>query len=387
MVPPSAECRHCPRCKAGAKRPTPTGGTGALHETWCLSPGRAASTPTVTPRLSGPNEKQRCRPGSGRFHQASFGVNPCPPRLTPSARHSGCTEMGRRTKTGDGFGSRAHPIDSVRENRHGSSDREVRAWFGQSGPTRARLRSGGLSVAIRRIVVLVNAADTASAILAWASRLAHQLDATLQLADPAREPLAPAELFVVSDESADSGAHARGFWWALSSRGQATLVVRERHDWTREPIRRILLATDSATDFAGTARSAVQIARAFDAEISVFHAWDVTGRAIPLGPPIPSLGENRVREHALGLVSSARANLLELAPDLTVRMNVQRGPAPERIADEAKRIRADLVAIGRGRKGRALSRVAADTLRQVHCSVLVGGANRDLSIRISGAEL
>lgn len=235
---------------------------------------------------------------------------------------------------------------------------------------------------IRHIVAVVDHSEPSRAAFTRADCLAKQCGATLDCVDSldgiARR-LGPAELVVIGNPN-DRARETRPLDMAQMLRALTcpTLVVREDEIRAAVPMRRVLFAADaSAASTQAGALPVIHIARAFGAEIFVFHAWEAPGEVLPHGPPIPSQGERIVRERALRRVAQLRAALQEAASDLTIHMNVQRGAAPERIAAEVKRVDADLVALGRGgtsaSEPASLGGVAEDTLRRVSCSVLIAG--------------
>ncbi len=181
------------------------------------------------------------------------------------------------------------------------------------------------------------------------------------------------------------GSHGDGRWtrFGLGSVAAGSvralpcpvLVVKEKERAAAEPIRRILVATDASRHAAAASELAVAWARVLNAELALFDAWDVPATESPYSIPVPQPVERTFRERALRVVEQARASILEAEPEMVVRMNVQRGLAPERISQEAQRVRADLIVMGsRGHTTLdyvSLGSVAERTLRMAHCSVLV----------------
>jgi len=234
-------------------------------------------------------------------------------------------------------------------------------------------------VTIRHIVALVDPSEPSGPAVQCAAWLAKQCGATLDTVEPAgaidRE-LRAAELIVVENpvkRRPQMRSRDRDLLYTLSALAHPTLVVPERPRQPVVPIQRILLATDAAAlASSGALPASLRLARALDAEMFVFHAWEI--RAQGMAPSIGSQRERTVREGALRLVTDLKAALQKLAPDLTIHMNIQRGPPTERIAHEANRIGADVVALGRGeRSAPTLGSVARSTLSRVSCSVLVEG--------------
>lgn len=242
-------------------------------------------------------------------------------------------------------------------------------------------------MAIRHIVALLHPAEASPAVLARATCLAQYCGAKVDYVEASAEvltgSLGDAQLVVLGHpQTAGGESHERHgeLWHVLGALGRPTWVVREKAQRAAAPIRKMLFAPDPARDPAPTDSEPlwIDIARAFGSEVFVFHAWQAPDDALAHGPPIPSRGEQHARAKALRFVAEVSAALRHAAPDLKIRMNVQRGSAAERIADEVRRVGADLVALRGGRMGLgapALGGVAERALQQISCSTLIDVSN------------
>ena len=242
-------------------------------------------------------------------------------------------------------------------------------------------------MAIRHIIALLDPAEAAAAVLARATCLARYCGARVDYAEASADvltgSLGGAQLVVLGHPQVAGGESSDGdgeLWHVIGALGRPTWVVGEKAQRAATPIRKVLFATDPACDPIpnGSLPLWLEIARAFDAEVFVFHAWQAPGDALPHGPPIPSRGEQQARAKALRRVAEVSAALRNAAPDLRIRMNVQRGSASERIADEVRRVGADVITLRRGRTrlgAPQLGHVTQGTLRRVSCSMLIDVPN------------
>ena len=186
---------------------------------------------------------------------------------------------------------------------------------------------------------------------------------------PAAEDELGADLIVV-------GSHGRtGFRRLLSGsvserivRRSSKTVLVARNENINLPYRRVLVATDFSPAADAALETALQFA-AKDAEITLFHSWELPSAASGTNPLLGKLAQT--------IEAQSKKNLDEIVRrfegDFVLRQDITYGhPAPllrERAAES------DLIALGsHGRKGVSrfvLGSVAELTVRHAPCSVLV----------------
>jgi nucleotide-binding universal stress UspA family protein len=146
-------------------------------------------------------------------------------------------------------------------------------------------------------------------------------------------------------------------------------------------IKRIFHASDFSRASRPAFRLAQQLAKAFRAELIVFHAYQVVAPLAGEGPLPPRL----FQEMAVSAREGARRRLDRLVrPARRGRMEVStllvEGPAAPSIVRAAKRKRAGLIVLGtHGRTGvrrMLLGSVAERVVRTAACPVLTVGSRR-----------
>ena len=138
-------------------------------------------------------------------------------------------------------------------------------------------------------------------------------------------------------------------------------------------LRNILLATDFSASSENAQAAAFTIAETFGAKLHVFHALEVP---LPIFEPfavaVPEvfIGEVRkIAEEKLGSIVDAAASR-----GISASSELGAAPAPAEIAEEARRLNADLVLVGTeghtGIQHIVLGSVAEGTVKRAPCSVL-----------------
>ena len=141
-------------------------------------------------------------------------------------------------------------------------------------------------------------------------------------------------------------------------------------------IKTILVATDFSNDADAAVEAAIDLAKAFDSKLELFHAYHVE---IP--PIYAGFGGDFTRpEDILGPIrEGAEATMNQLveevaAKGVTVHGRISMDHASRAILDEAERVLADLIVIGtRGLTGLehfVLGSTAERVLRLANCPVL-----------------
>ncbi len=135
---------------------------------------------------------------------------------------------------------------------------------------------------------------------------------------------------------------------------------------------RILVAVDLGETTEATCATAAELARSHDAEVIVFHVYDVAGFE-ELQREAPSLYLDQVLENLRMQIRSRLAQLQEI-PRFRVEV-VPDGPVAQAIVDAAERFGADLIVMGtHGRSGLQrvfLGSVAEGVLRRSPVPVVV----------------
>ena len=141
-------------------------------------------------------------------------------------------------------------------------------------------------------------------------------------------------------------------------------------------IKTILVATDFSSDAEAAVETAIELAKAFDAKLELFHAYHVE---IP--PIYAGFGGDFTRpEDILGPIrEGAEATMNRLVEDVAakgvpVQGRIAMDHASRAILEEAERVLADLIVIGtRGLTGLehfVLGSTAERVLRLAHCPVM-----------------
>ena len=141
-------------------------------------------------------------------------------------------------------------------------------------------------------------------------------------------------------------------------------------------IKTILVATDFSSDAEAAVETAIELAKAFDAKLELFHAYHVE---IP--PIYAGFGGDFTRpEDILGPIrEGAEATMDRLVEDVaakgvSVQGRIAMDHASRAILEEAERVLADLIVIGtRGLTGLehfVLGSTAERVLRLAHCPVM-----------------
>lgn len=158
------------------------------------------------------------------------------------------------------------------------------------------------------------------------------------------------------------------------------LVVRER----REAPRRILVAADGSPDSRAAIEALASMPLVDHAEISLLYvARETTPTNIedgPLADEVRAAVERNERMEALEILRQAAAIL---PPCVTVRLEMERGPAADRILEVAGAKGSDLIVLGsRGTtlgSGFLQGGTADRVLGGAHCAVLVARASIPVS--------
>lgn len=136
-----------------------------------------------------------------------------------------------------------------------------------------------------------------------------------------------------------------------------------------EPIRRILMATDFSDYSRDALDRAVQMAKAFGAEIHLLHVLELPYTSTP--PQYAKALEEVNKEEAKKLNTQAERIRQE---SIEVRLMSRHGVPHQQITEAAKEIRADLIVLGtHGRTGLAhmlIGSVAERVVRHAPCPVL-----------------
>lgn len=147
------------------------------------------------------------------------------------------------------------------------------------------------------------------------------------------------------------------------------------------PIRRILCASDFSPASRPAVKLATEMARAFDADLMLFHAYQVSAPMSAEGPLPPAVVDTVARDAH----DQARRKLDALAESTKGRRTrsstlLAEGSPAEAIVTAAKRKRANLIVLGtRGRSGLGrmlMGSVAESVVRTAPCPVLTVGSNR-----------
>lgn len=138
-------------------------------------------------------------------------------------------------------------------------------------------------------------------------------------------------------------------------------------------VERILVAVDLGETTEATCAAAVELARAYGAEVIFFHVYDVSGFE-ELQREAPSLYLDQVLDNLRMQVRSRVGRLEEVPARFRVEV-VPDGPVVQAILDAAERYGADLLVMGtHGRTGlerMLLGSVAEGVLRRAKIPVVV----------------
>ncbi|MCS7236363.1 MAG: universal stress protein [Armatimonadota bacterium] len=138
-------------------------------------------------------------------------------------------------------------------------------------------------------------------------------------------------------------------------------------------VERILVAVDLGETTEATCAAAVELARAYGAEVVFFHVYDVSGFE-ELQREAPSLYLDQVLDNLRMQVRSRVGRLEEVPARFRVEV-VPDGPVVQAILDAAERYGADLLVMGtHGRTGlerMLLGSVAEGVLRRAKIPVVV----------------
>jgi len=142
-------------------------------------------------------------------------------------------------------------------------------------------------------------------------------------------------------------------------------------------IKTILVPTDFSENADRALATAIQFARAFEAQIQLLHIYDIPDTSTVYEVTFPAGVVEGIRKAARlkleALKEQATAEGIELSTELVF------GSASQRIVEYAEESKADLIVMGTRGHGRLthffLGSVAERTLRTAPCPVLTVGAD------------
>jgi nucleotide-binding universal stress UspA family protein len=143
-----------------------------------------------------------------------------------------------------------------------------------------------------------------------------------------------------------------------------------------KPFRKILVPVDFSEHSERALRTAVMLARSYDAQLTIVHVYEPITMAVPQGYEM--IGEVQLQrlfeELQRALVQQKELAQSEAGPGLPVETQLLHGFAASEVCDLAKQAGFDLIVMGtHGRRGLShalLGSVAERVVRMAPCAVL-----------------